>query len=154
MSQTLLTIDRPNAEDAARGAVVGFIDAVNAGDLDHAMRFLTEDSVQHGRIADYHPAGVKVVFTLLRNVLPDLHLELRDQRVDGDRVISRIVGTGTHTGSYLGRQATNRPIVWESVDIARVVTVGTSTVIAERFWDVYSDARAWQEIGFIPGIMC
>lgn len=157
MSQTLLAASErtPLDEEDVQRPVVNFLAAVNSGDLDAAVSWLASDAVHHGRISNYRPEGVKVLFALMRGVLPDLRLELRDVRVDGDRVISRVVGTGTHTGSYLGKRPTGRPIVWESVDIARIgrTTDGTTT-IKERHWDVFNDPYAWQEIGFIPAIMC
>ncbi|MEV0697317.1 ester cyclase [Saccharopolyspora sp. NPDC050389] len=155
MSQILLTSNDKSATEELTAPVREFIAAVNAGDLPAAVNHLAADSVHHGRISNYRPEGVQVLFRLLRGVLPDLRFEIRDMRVEGDRVVSRIVGTGTHTGSYLNKPPTNRPIAWESVDIA---TVGRDqrgdVVILERFWDVFADARAWQEIGFIPAIMC
>jgi hypothetical protein len=61
-----------------------------------------------------------------------------------------------HTGSYLGKEPTGRPVAWQSVDIAEI-TPGVRENdwrIADRSWDVFSDPSLWQEIGFIPAIMC
>ncbi|GAB3153962.1 ester cyclase [Micromonospora sonneratiae] len=140
--------------------VRAFIDAVNAGDLGAATDQLADDATHHGQIASYRPEGVRVLFNLLRTVLPDMRMEIRDIRVEGDRVISRVVGTGTHTGAFLGQPPSNRPIVWQMVDIATVRRQpradGTPgrPVITERYWDVFADPYAWQEIGVIPAIMC
>lgn len=166
MSQELLVKEHPTV--TTTGSTVtdltepirAFIDHVNAGDLVAATRQLAPDAVHHGQIASYRPEGVRVLFTLLRTVLPDLQLEIRDIRLEGDKVISRVVGTGTHTGSFLGQAPSNRPIVWQMVDVATVRRQPTADgspgrpVVAERYWDVFADPYAWQEIGVIPAIMC
>lgn len=157
MSQVLLsnTATTQITDENARRPVDGFVAAVNAGDMDAAIAYLADDAVHHGRISNYRPEGVKVLFNLLRGVLPDLRLDIRDLRIEGNRVISRVVGSGTHTGSYLGKAATGRPIVWETVDIATIATGDNgSSRIVERYWDVFADPYAWNEIGFIPAIMC
>ncbi|GAB2967569.1 ester cyclase [Actinosynnema sp. NPDC050801] len=153
----VLAVEQRNtitAEDV-RGVVEDFIRAVNDRDLDAAVDLLAADAVHRGRISNYRPEGVKVLLNLLIGVLPDLRLDVVDMRVEGDRAVTRVVGTGTHTGSYLGKRPSGRPIAWESVDIARVgVRDDGSVAILDRYWDIYSDVRVWQEIGFIPAIMC
>ncbi|NYT95295.1 ester cyclase [Salinispora sp. H7-4] len=140
--------------------VRAFIDAVNAGDMTAALAQLSPDAVHHGQIASYRPEGVRVLFNLLRNVLPDMRMEIRDIRVDGDRVTTRVVGTGTHSGAFLGQPPSHRPIVWQMVDVATVRREPASDgsagrpVVTERYWDVFADPYAWQEIGVIPAIMC
>ena len=138
--------------------VRAFIDAVNAGDMTAAVDQLSADAVHHGQIASYRPEGVKVLFNMLRAVLPDMRMEIREIRVDGDRVTTKVVGTGSHTGAFLGRAPSGRPIVWQMVDIATVrsdpAQAGGRPVITERYWDVFADPYAWQEIGVIPAIMC
>lgn len=144
-----------STEIAAR-PVVEFIEAINRGDLDAAIAQLAPEHVHHGRVSNYHAEGVRVLFTLLRSVLPDLRLDIREQRVEGNRVVTRIVGTGVHTGSYLGKEPTGRPVAWQSVDIAEIKpgVRENDWRIADRSWDVFSDPSLWQEIGFIPAIMC
>lgn len=157
MTPVLTPVDRlvPVTADDVRGAVEGFVRAVNDRDLDGAIALLAPDAVHRGRISHYRPEGVRVLLNLLVGVLPDLRLDVVDQRVEGDRAVTRVVGTGTHTGSYLGKRPSGRPIAWESVDIARVGRRPDGSVaILERYWDIYSDVRVWQEIGFIPAIMC
>jgi steroid delta-isomerase-like uncharacterized protein len=148
MSQALLTVTDP--AHVAR-PVNAFFEAVNAGDIDAGVAALAPGSLHHGKVSNYRPEGVGVLFTMLREVFPDLRLDVREQRVDGRRVVSRVVATGTHTGTFLGRPASGRPVAWQSIDIAEVDAEGR---IARRFWDVWSDATLWKEIGFTPALMC
>jgi predicted ester cyclase len=145
--------------------ILEFVAAINRNDLDAAVALLTPDHLHHGRVSNYRPEGVKVLFTLLRSVLPDLRLDIRDMRVQGNRVISRIVSTGVHTGSYLGKEPTGRPVAWQSIDIAEITSTGTPEInpigirendwrISKRWWDLFNDPSLWREIGFFPAIMC
>jgi predicted ester cyclase len=159
MSEVLLRNpgeDRDAADLAV--PVVAFVDAVNRGDLDAAVEQLAPGALHYGRISNYRPEGVRVLFGMLRTVFPDLRLDIREQRVEGSRVITRIVGTGTHTGSFLGKPPTGRPIAWQSVDIAEVGELdGADTSyykILKRFWDLWGDPSLWREVGFVPAIMC
>jgi predicted ester cyclase len=156
MSEVTLTEVREAVEVDVTRPVVEFVAAINRGDLDAAIAQLTPDHLHHGRVSNYRPEGVRVLFTLLRSVMPDLRLDIREMTVDGTRVVTRIVGTGVHTGSYLGKEPTGRPVAWQSVDIAEI-TPGlreNDWRISERFWDLFNDPSLWQEIGFIPAIMC
>jgi predicted ester cyclase len=146
--------------------IAEFVRAINMGDVDLAVAQLAPDALHHGTVSNYTPEGVRVLFTMLREVFPDLHLDVRQQQVQGNRVLSRIVATGTHTGSYLGKPATGQPVAWESVDIAEVEAHGSVEVdnggelesdyyrVLKRFWDLWSDPELFKRIGFIPGIMC
>jgi len=148
MSQVLT--HTPTETDLA-WPVEEFIAAVNRGDVEAAVGLLADDSLHHGRVSNYRPDGVGVLFRMLRQVFPDLQLDIRELEVKGDRVVSRIVGTGTHTGSFLGKPPTGRPIAWESVDVAQI---GADGLIANRWWDLWGDPAMWREIGFTPALMC
>lgn len=153
MSEVLLTKPRGAVAeiDVAR-PVIEFAEALNRGDVDAAVEQLAPDALHHGRVSNYRPEGVRVLFGMLRGVFPDLRLDIRDLEVEGNRVVSRVVATGTHTGSFLGKPATGRPVVWESVDIAEIDT--ERGLIAGRVWNLWSDETLWRDIGFVPALMC
>jgi predicted ester cyclase len=152
MSDTLLI--RPTTTRA----VHEFAAAINRGDLDSAVEQLTPDALHVGRVSNYRREGVRLLFDLLLDVLPDLQLDVRSTKIDGNRVISRIVATGTHTGSFLGKPATGNPMVWESIDIAEIESEPVAELgygrISGRVWDVWGDPELWRQIGFIPAAMC
>lgn len=158
MSQLLTQSRTDEARQPARTArddlarpVEQFVAAINAGDTDGAVALLAPDSLHHGRVSNYRPDGVRVLFEMLRTVLPDLQLDIRELKVEGERVVSRIVGTGTHTGSFLGKPPTGQPLAWESVDIAEI---GPDGLIVGRWWDIWGDPSLWRQIGFTPALMC
>lgn len=175
MSQVLFTatagahgVPAPGTREAlVARPVIEFLDAVNRGDLDGAVAQLAPGALHHGRISNYLPEGVRVLFGMVRAVFPDLRLDIAEMQVTGNRVVTRVVGTGTHAGSYLGKAPTGRLVVWESVDIADievrnaaevetefVTDAGPWSKILKRYWDLWNDPDLWKDIGFTPAIMC
>jgi predicted ester cyclase len=156
MSDALLA-QRTSTRDLPR-AVHEFVAALNRGDLDGAVAQLAPDALHVGRVSNYRPEGVRLLFDLLLQVLPDLRLDIRAAKVEGNRVVSRVVATGTHTGSFLGKPATGNPMVWESLDVAEIETEADEELgygrITKRVWDVWGDPELWRQIGFIPAAMC
>jgi predicted ester cyclase len=156
-------VDKPApapGDVAVARPVVEFMRAVNAGDLDAAVAQLAPNAVHHARVSDYTPEGVRMLFGMLRRVFPDLYLDICEQDVQGNRVISRITASGTHRGSYLGRPATGERVVWKSVDIADVGAsadgrgddTGESDHrrVLTRYWDLWNAPELYKPIGFIP----
>jgi predicted ester cyclase len=161
MSEALLTTERiaeRRADLDLAQPVLDFVAAINDGDLDAAIDQLDPGALHHGRVSSYRPDGVRVLFSMLRQVFPDLRLDIREMKVDGNRVVSRIAATATHTGSFLGKPPTGKPVAWESVDIAEVESEpqpdADHTRIVSRIWNIWSDSTLWEEIGFKPALMC
>jgi steroid delta-isomerase-like uncharacterized protein len=96
-----------------------FIDVVlNRGDIDEAGRFVWEDVVEQVPLPGQGPglSGLQDILRVLRAAFPDMHWTVEEQLSDGDRVLTRFVWTGTHRGSFLGVEATGRPVsVWGMV---------------------------------------
>jgi steroid delta-isomerase-like uncharacterized protein len=102
------------------GSVVrGFIDEVlNQGRIDSADRFFWDDMVEQVPFPGQGPGlqGLKDVVRGMRAAFPDMHWNIEEQLVDGDRVLTRFEWTGTHREAFLGVPATGRPVkVWGMV---------------------------------------
>jgi predicted ester cyclase len=74
---------------------------------------LSLDSVHHGLNGPDQPPAVGVeAFAAFHksflNAFPDLHIEVDDVIVDGDKVAARYVATGTQTGDLPNLSATNK----------------------------------------------
>ena len=54
----------------------------------------------------------------LKTAFPDLHAEIEDLLVDGDRTALRLTVSGTHKGPFMGIPATGKAVQWESIGIA------------------------------------
>jgi len=123
----------------------------DAGDLGAADEILAPDCVSHG------PGTPPLVGTeqikrqamVLRGAIPDLRSILEDQVAEGDRVVSRWIGTGTNTGEFRlpsgALPPTGRQISFGEIRIDRFEgeTIVESWFIPDRF-------TLWQQLGLIP----
>lgn len=104
---------------ALSGMVRGFIEEVlNQGLIDHADRFFREDMVERVPFPGQGPGieGLKDVVRAMRLAFPDMHWRVEEQLTEGDRVLTRFEWTGTHSGPFLGVNATGRSVkVWGMV---------------------------------------
>jgi len=57
---------------------------------------------------------------ILRPAMPDVHVTIHQQVVEGDLVTTRKTIGGTHTGTLLGIPATGRAVNIDVIDIVRV----------------------------------
>lgn len=108
--------------EANKALVRRFFAAVfNTGDLAAADDLVHEDYLQHNPRIPQGRAGLKAFVAMIRSAFPDLRLELADLVAENDRVVTRIVGRGTHTGSeFLGKPPRGRPMESTSIDIFRI----------------------------------
>ena len=78
---------------------------------------------------------------------PDTHFDLSEMIAEGDRVVSRVVWSGTHTGEFWGVAPTGKKMTGDAIFIHRVVD--------ERIlWDGrfgVIDLLSWhQQLGLAP----
>lgn len=91
-------------------------------------------------------AGIKQQAELLRTAIPDLRITLNDQFAEGDKVVSRWTGSGTHTGPLplpTGTvEATGNPISFDEIRIDR----HSGGKIAESWW-IPDRFTLWAQLG-------
>jgi predicted ester cyclase len=91
-----------------------FEEAFNEGRLDVVDECVSPRGVdRHPFAADEpdFPTHLKAAITMLRGVLPDLHMSVDDLIGENDRVAARVTLTGTHTGEpFLGIEPTGRAV--------------------------------------------
>jgi steroid delta-isomerase-like uncharacterized protein len=93
----------------------------NNGDLDGYLELYAEDAALH-----YLPpglpdgvAGARLFYGMFMAALPDIHIDVQDILVDGDRTAVRIILTGTHRGELMGVPASGKPISVSAISILR-----------------------------------
>jgi steroid delta-isomerase-like uncharacterized protein len=128
-----------------------FIDAIDANDSDDwslVDEFVAEDFIAHNPPApgaSLDREGLKQAAEIFRVATPGTH-EVAMQVAEGDLVVSRIVGRGTHAGELMGIPPSNRQIETDGIVIHRV----RDGKIVE-YWSVVDVANILQQIGVLPG---
>jgi len=128
-----------------------YVEVFGAGNFDADDEILAADCVSHA--ADAPPrvgtAGIKQQAALLRTAIPDLTSTLEDQVAEGDRVVSRWLGSGTHTGPLQLPTGTVPPtgakIAFGEIRIDRF----ENGRIVES-WFIPDRLSLWQQLGLVP----
>ena len=63
---------------------------------------------------------VHFLFHVLRVGLPDITVEILDQIAEGDKVTTRKILRGTHTGDFMGIPASDKKVAIRVIDIIRL----------------------------------
>jgi steroid delta-isomerase-like uncharacterized protein len=97
----------------------------NQGDESAIDRLMAPDVVIHGlQDADGQQlqgrAGFIPFFQRFRAAFPDMHIDVQDVVVDGDRMACRCMVRATHRGDTLGMAATQRPVEFSGMCFVRV----------------------------------
>jgi steroid delta-isomerase-like uncharacterized protein len=111
---------KPPSPEANKRVVLAFMrDVLDCHHGDHAVRYLTPGMSWHsGTVGTV--SGSKNVAGLMTTVvtaIPDLHTEVKDIFAQGNKVVVRLVVTGTQKGSLLGVPASGRAVRWDAIDL-------------------------------------
>jgi predicted ester cyclase len=120
------------------------------GNLEAADEIMAEDVISHGPGSPPIKGRdqIKWQATLLRTAIPDLKATLHDQVAEGDRVLSRWTGSGTHTGEATfptGTVApTGNPVSFDELRVDRYA----NGRIAES-WFIPDRMTLWSQLGLL-----
>jgi len=89
--------------------------------------------------------ALKQVWAVLLRAYPDLHLTVEDLIAEGDKVVARIVCTGTHLGEYMGLEPTGKSIAYDEIFIFRFAN---GRVV--ETWGVVDVFSQMKQLGVIP----
>lgn len=123
-------------------------EAFNAGRLEVVDELVASDFVEHDPSLTEEvrgPAGVKELIAGYRAAFPDIRITIEDQIADGDYVVSRWSGTGTHQGELMGMPATGKQATVTGITIDRIA----DGRIAES-WDNWDTLGLMQQLGAVP----
>jgi steroid delta-isomerase-like uncharacterized protein len=131
--------------EAHKAVVRQFVDAFwSGGNMDAADELMTDDVVIHEPEVGSRE-GLKAFATSLRSAFPDWHSTLEELVVEGDRVVERWTGRGTHQGPFQGIAPTGNPVEVPGVVFYRIA----DGKIAE-FRGQFDRMRLLQQLGVIP----
>jgi steroid delta-isomerase-like uncharacterized protein len=126
-----------------------FEEVFSKGKLNLLDELITTDHVNNGPGNPPElPTGIegtKQLVTLYRNAFPDLRFTVDEQIAEGDKVVTRWTGQGTHKGELLGIPATGKSSTVTGIIIDRLV----NGKIAES-WGVFDQFGMLQQLGVIP----
>jgi steroid delta-isomerase-like uncharacterized protein len=88
---------------------------------------------------------LKQVWAVLLRAFPDLHLNVEDLIGEHDKVVARIVVTGTHLGDYMGVAPTGKSIAYDEIFIFRFAD---GRVV--ETWGVVDIFSQMKQLGVIP----
>lgn len=78
---------------------------------------------------------------------PDLRVTVEDLLAEGDRVVARLLLSGTHRGTLAGRRATGRSVTWRSV---RFYHLADGKV--EGTWAIQDRLGLFEQLGVVAPI--
>jgi steroid delta-isomerase-like uncharacterized protein len=125
-----------------------FEDLFNTGDLEVADEIIAPDHVNHDPTLPDIPVGSegqKQIVNLYRGAFTNAHISVEDQVAEGDKVVTRWRGSGTHQGEFMGVAPTGNHVRITGITINRV----SDGKIAES-WTNYDALGMMQQIGAIP----
>ncbi|MBK8026157.1 MAG: ester cyclase [Chloroflexi bacterium] len=115
----------PDYSEDARRLAVQYIESMNEGDVDRTMEVFADSFVDHqvvpgGATLGSTKADVRQAHMMLKDAFPDVQFTLEDLLVEGDSVVMRVNGEGTHQGAFFGIPATGKHIRWTGVRLLRL----------------------------------
>ncbi len=119
----------------------------SSGDLGTLDQFIASDVIDHNPNPTQAPGlqGIQDYFRQVRDAFTNFKITVEDQVAEGDKVVSRVVFSGKHTGDFMGIRATGKEVSTTGMDMVRV----ENGKIMER-WGNEDDLKFMQELGVIP----
>jgi len=134
----------PEANKALERRV--FEEIWNQGLLDVADEVFAPDSILHLGTDDVQgPEGFKEYVAGYRAAFPDIHWTVEDQIAEGEMVVTRLTGTGTHQGELMGIPATGLPIT-----ATAIATVRIAQGKIQESWSSWDALGLMQQLGVMP----
>ena len=119
----------------------------NQGKLEIIPELLSQDYVYHGPggMEFKGPEGFTQFVSMFRNAFPDINLKIQDMVAEGNKVLTRFTGSGTHQGELMGIPPTGK----------QVATSGMVVVCVENgkcveAWENFDQLLMLQQLGAIP----
>ena len=124
----------------------GFIENVwNRRDPSAVDRYLAPNFIEHNPNLPPGLAGRKQFATAVMAGFSDYRAEIQEVVAEGDRVIGRVLWTGTQDGPFLGRPATGNKVRFSTADFFRI----ENGKLAEH-WDVVDSLPRAIALGLVP----
>jgi steroid delta-isomerase-like uncharacterized protein len=121
---------------------------LNEGDIPFAEKILSDAYVEGtpmpGGTAD--KAGAIAMFTMMRDMTPDMHIDIDDVIASGNKVAVRSTMTGTDTTGMPGMPATGKSFSMGAIDVFTFDDDGMNT----EHYGVYDIMGMMMQLGHMP----
>ncbi len=133
--------------EAARTLIEKLHDLWNKGDLSRIPEIYDEAFIAHmpkgwERSEFVGHDGVRDAIERIRSAFPDWHEKVENMIVERDKVVTRYVSTGTHSGSFIGIPETGRCVSIDEISIYRIA----GDRVAEQ-WCLTDDLTLARQLG-------
>ena len=126
-----------------------FLDEIFAGgNLELVDELFAPNFVLHDPSVPQEVRGLEAMkqyITMYRTAYPDTHFTVEDQIAEGDEVVTRWTGQGTHQGELMGIAPTGNRVTVTGIEIDRI-----SGGKIEETWVNYDALGMMQQLGIIP----
>ena len=92
--------------------------------------------------------GFKENLAMMRSAFPDFHLAIEDQIAEEDKVVTRLMATGTYQGGIADIPATAE--IGAQVAVSEILIHRVSAGRVVEGWIVGDELGLWQQLGVIP----
>jgi steroid delta-isomerase-like uncharacterized protein len=123
-------------------------EAFNEGKLDVIDELVAPDFVNHDPSDPNEirgPEGLKEFVRTYRSAFPDIRVTFEDQIAEGDKVVSRWTGRGTHKGELMGMPASGKQATVTGISIDHLE--GGKIIETWNNWDTLG---MLQQLGVVP----
>jgi predicted ester cyclase len=122
---------------------------LNEGDIGFAEKTLSESYVERTPMPSgtADKAGAIAMFTMMRDMTPDMHIEIEDVIASGNKVAVRSTMTGTDTKGFMpGMEPTGKTFSLGGIDVFTFDDAGMNT----EHYGVYDMMGAMGQLGLLP----
>jgi len=127
-----------------------FEEVWNHGRAEAIDELAAPDIIAHGLVDSRgrHVAGREMFHTFwreFRSTFPDIRIEIEDALSDGDKELVRCTVYATHRGDGIGVAATQKPVKFSGMVLARIRDGQLAEV-----WDSWDFLSLYQQLGAVP----
>jgi steroid delta-isomerase-like uncharacterized protein len=121
----------------------------NQGNLAVADELVAPDYVNHSAPLGQAPGleGEKQYAAMIRSAYPDFCMTIEDQIAEGDKVVTRYTGRGTHQGEFMGIPPTGKQITVTGIHIHRIAEGRVM-----EGWSEFDQLGGLQQLGVVPSM--
>ena len=130
---------------AAAQKVMSYFNGADMSDLETVVDPNVTDHQEMPGLTSTGAQRMRDLLGIFRAAFPDMHAEINDLIVEGDKAVLRTTMSGTHTGDFMGIPPTGKSFSIDAIDIMRF-----ENGRAVEHWGLTDDAGMMRQLGLLP----